>query len=498
MKTNVLVVGAGPVGLTMAAELARYGVPVRIVEKAPERTDKSKALVLWSRSLELIDRMGCTAAFVDAGLKAHAANIIAGSQPIAQVHFDGLKTPYPYALMLPQCETERLMENHLNACGIKIERSVELQRFVANPDGVTATLHQADGRDETLEVDWLIGCDGARSAVRHQLGLEFEGDTLPTDWILADVHLAGLLTKPDELNMYWHADGVLAIFPISAGRYRVIADMGNVKLDVPRADPTVAEVQAILDKRGPGGIAIGEPIWLSSFRINERKVTDYRAGRTFLVGDAAHIHSPAGGQGMNTGMQDAFNLAWKLALVYHGVAKEPLLDSYSIERSAVGHQVLTDASRLTTVAILKGGVAQNVRNHMASLLFGLPMLRTGLANKFTELSIGYPHSPLTIPGRHGAHGLAAGQRAPIAVGDEPVGSGNSPRFAIFGSTHEKFSVLLERFPRLIEPTVRAPIDPNVMALVRPDGYIGLLTGGGAVDWDEIGSYLDKIAGNAEV
>ena len=175
----------------------------------------------------------------------------------------------------------------------------------------------------------------------------------------------------------------------------MIADIGDAHDDTHRADPTLEEVQALIDKRGPGGIAASVPIWLASFRINERKVADYRAGRAFLAGDSAHVHSPAGGQGMNTGMQDACNLAWKLALVCRGlVAPEPLLESYNIERSAVGRQVLKDAGRLTTIAILRSGVLQEVRNHVASLVFGLSPIRTAMANKLAELSIGYPVSPL--------------------------------------------------------------------------------------------------------
>jgi 2-polyprenyl-6-methoxyphenol hydroxylase-like FAD-dependent oxidoreductase len=159
LRPDVLVVGAGPVGLTMAAELARYGVSVRIVDRAAQRTDKSKALVLWSRSLELIDRMGCGDSFVAAGLRVRAANIIAGHREIAQVRLDRVESPHPYALMLPQSETERLMERHLNTCGGRVERQVELTGFAPGADKVVATLHHADGREEAVEAAWLVGCD---------------------------------------------------------------------------------------------------------------------------------------------------------------------------------------------------------------------------------------------------------------------------------------------------------------------------------------------------
>ena len=489
MNPDVLVVGAGPVGLTMAAELARYGVSVRIVDKNAGRTDKSKALVLWSRTLELIDRMGCGASFVDAGLKVVAANITAGTREVAHVRLDTMDTPHSYALMLPQSETERLMEGHLNACGVQVERQVELSRFESDADGVNATVRHPEGREETIRSAWLIGCDGAHSAVRHGLGMGFEGTTLPSDWILADAHLDGLRGKPDELHMFWHADGALAIFPISPGRYRVIADVGDARGDAHRADPSLEEVQAILDTRGPGGITISSPIWLASFRINERKVKDYRDGRAFLAGDAAHVHSPAGGQGMNTGMQDAFNLAWKLAMVVRGLAgPEPLLGSYSTERSAVGRQVLSDAGRLTTLAILKGGIMQEVRNVAASLVFGLSPVRKMMANKLAELSIGYPESPLTATGKHGHGGPSAGQRAPVA--DPPVGAGSVPRFALFAQADAEGTDLIARHRDVLEPTLRAPFAEDGIWLVRPDGYVAATAGRG--HWAEIEDSLNRV------
>ncbi len=397
MNPQVLVIGAGPVGLTMAAELTRYGVSVRIVEKAAQRTDKSKALVLWSRTLELLDRAGCADTFVAAGQKVDAANIIAANKLLAHVSFANVKSPYPYALMLPQSETERLLEEHLNRLGVQVERQIELTRFEIGETGVKATLRSASGQEETLEVAWLIGCDGAHSTVRHGLGMSFLGDTLQTDWILADIHLKAFPFPTSEIATYWHEQGVLVVFPISAGRYRVIADLGRSTGAHP-PDPVLGEVQHALDVRGPGGLVASDPIWLSAFRINERKVADYRSGRAFLAGDAAHVHSPAGGQGMNTGMQDAFNLAWKLALVCRGMCADELLDSYSIERSAVGAQVLADAGRLTALATLRNQAAQIVRNLVGHVLLGLAPVRDTMVNSMTEVSVGYKHSPLNGPG----------------------------------------------------------------------------------------------------
>jgi 2-polyprenyl-6-methoxyphenol hydroxylase-like FAD-dependent oxidoreductase len=479
MKIDVLVVGAGPVGLTMAAELARYGLSVRIVDKAPERTDKSKALVIWSRTLELMDRMGCSDAFLSSGFKMSAVNIFAGGRRVGHISLDGVATPHPYALMLPQYDTERLLDEHLNRFGVRVERSSELTKFVEAGDRLVSTIRRMDGSEETIESSWLVGSDGPHSAVRHQLGLEFHGDTLVSDWILADVQLEGA-RKPEAIEIHWHADGVLAIFPITKDRFRVIADFGVAKGAANRPDPTLEEVQGVLDRRGPGSIQVSAPVWLASFRINERKVMQYRVGRAFLAGDAAHIHSPAGGQGMNTGMQDAFNLAWKLALVCRGEGREePLLASYSPERSAVGDDVLKTTGVLTAVAMMRGEIKQAVRNRVASWVFGLSAVREKMADAVTEISIGYPNSPLHGKGSH------TGERVPIRQGEIPVGAGREPRFVLFGED----SGLVKQYPQLLNPELRKPLSEGQMWLVRPDGYVAAASS----DRRDIGAFLEGIA-----
>jgi 2-polyprenyl-6-methoxyphenol hydroxylase-like FAD-dependent oxidoreductase len=472
----------------MAAELARYGVSVRIVDKAAERTDKSKALVLWSRTLELLDRAGCSDAFVAAGQKTVAANIIAGNRLIGHISIATVKSPYRYALMLPQSETERLLEEHLNRQGVTVERQVEVTSFAPNESSVTSILRKADGQEETLATEWLIGCDGAHSMVRHGLGLSFEGDTLPSDWALADIHLQGYPFSETELATYWHEQGVLVFFPISPGRFRVIADIG-LSAGLHPADPTLDQIQAVIDQRGPGGVVATDPIWLSAFRINERKVADYRAGRVFVAGDAAHVHSPAGGQGMNTGMQDAFNLSWKLALVCRNTCSERLLDSYSVERSAVGDDVLKAAGRLTAVAVLRNHAAQTVRNLIGRVVLGLAPFRNVMVDTMTEVSIGYKHSPLNGASTHGIAGPAPGERVAPVAGQTPVGSGAAPRFALFAKPSNATTDLLRKFNDLLEPSIRPPLNHGGMWLVRPDGYTACVAGD--EETEKISDYLSS-------
>ncbi|MDX1945293.1 MAG: FAD-dependent monooxygenase [Pirellulaceae bacterium] len=414
-RTEVLIVGAGPVGLTLAAALSRQGVACRIIDKAPAPSDKSKALVVWSRTLELLDKLGLAETFIAAGMKINGASIYGHGERLAHIHIAGVDSPFGFPLMIPQNETERLLTEHLAVRGILIERQVELVGFREATDAVLATLRRADGREETAAAAWLVGCDGAHSTVRHALEMPFTGEAEQNDWLLADIHVAGPLPS-DELSIFWHERGILAFFPITRDRFRVIADLGMAKTAGKPADPTLAEVQAKVDERGPGGLTMTDPVWLAGFRINERKVADYRRGRVMLAGDAAHIHSPAGGQGMNTGMQDSFNLAWKLALACRGTGQpEPLLQSYSRERSAVGDQVLRGAGMMTMVATLRSPLAQFLRNHTASVLTSFSFVQDKIKNALCELSIHYRHSPLvTDDWPWAGGGLAAGERLPDA------------------------------------------------------------------------------------
>jgi 2-polyprenyl-6-methoxyphenol hydroxylase-like FAD-dependent oxidoreductase len=464
MTQPILIAGAGPVGLTLAAELARYKVPFRIVDRAPAPTDKSKAIAMWPRTLELLERMGCAGEFTKTGLQTPGANIFSGREHIARVAFGDLDSRFRYLLLIPQSRTERILSAHLASLGVAVERSTEITGLVTGPHGVACTLRRADGSSERMDASWLVGCDGARSFVRQALGLAFEGDTIDETFVLADVHVDGAGVPTDELAIFWHEEGIAVFFPIAPRRYRIIADAGtNV-----RHDPTLAEIQALVDRRGPGGVTLSDPIWLSGFVINERKVNTFRSGRAFVAGDAAHIHSPAGGQGMNTGMQDAFNLAWKLALVAHGRAAPALLDSYDLERSDVAKQILADSGRLTRVATMHGSLAQHLRNFVAHRMLGLPFVQHAMADKLAEITIGYPTSPLNAGSAEGLKGPRPGARI---VDAKPFGAGNSPRFALMVHETPAVRALMKKYADLVEPALRTPPDPSGIWLVRPDGYV---------------------------
>ncbi|KQQ29405.1 FAD-binding monooxygenase [Methylobacterium sp. Leaf123] len=482
---DVLIVGAGPVGLTLACELARFGVGVRLIDRARQATQTSKALVVWSRTLELMDRMGCTEAFLAAGLRARGATLRGGGRVLGGADFSDIASPYAFGLMIPQSDTERLLAEHLRGFGVAVEREVELTGFAQTPDGVEARLSHADGREERATAGFLIGCDGAHSAVRHGLGLPFRGTAQGDDWLLADIRTDGAGAPPgDRVALYLHRDGPFVIFPIPGGRARVVATVGRAD-GRPKPDPTLAEVQELVTARAGPDLRVFDPVWLSRFRIHERKVSEYGRGRVFLAGDAAHIHSPAGGQGMNTGVQDAVNLAWKLALVLRGAATPRLLDSYSSERNAVGEMVLRNAGRLTAMATLTHPLAQAIRNRALHLLLSFHPVRRRMAAMMSEIAIGYPASPLSV-------GPGAGRRwRPEDAAGSPPGAGADPRFVLYAADTERGTALTHRFPGLVQPIPRKNPDSGRLHLVRPDGYVGLAAG--AADWDGAAHYLKECA-----
>jgi 2-polyprenyl-6-methoxyphenol hydroxylase-like FAD-dependent oxidoreductase len=471
----------------MALELARYQVPVRLIDKMPKRSDTSRAIAIWPRTLELLDRAGASADLVALGNKVIAANIIAGSETMARIELAHVDTPYPFALMLPQSDTEVVLERHLEHFGTHSELGVELAAFTRDADGVTATLRHADGRVETERFGWLIACDGSHSPIRHSLGLSFEGDTLGTDWALGDFHMTGSPYPLGEIFTYWHEDGPLIFFPMAPGRYRIIASLAPSK-DGASVAPAPKEFQAIINRRGSSSIVLGAPIWTSTFRINERQISSYRAERVFLAGDAAHVHSPAGGQGMNTGMQDAVNLAWKLAMVCRGLSANPsLLDSYDTERRPVGAEVIASAGRLTKIATIHNPLARHVRNTIAHFVLGLSPVQRALEGSMTEISIGYPDSPLNGTVRGSSQ---AGKRMRPLDDETPYGAGDTPRFTVRAEAAPGRPVPALRSD-LVDPAVR-PAKPGAgIELVRPDGYLAMSVADR--DWALIEAYLNRLA-----
>jgi 2-polyprenyl-6-methoxyphenol hydroxylase-like FAD-dependent oxidoreductase len=348
-RPKALIVGAGPTGLVMAHELARDGIQCRLIDKAAHRAMESRAIAIHSRTVETFELMRLADAFLSAGHRIAGVNVYGEHGRIAHAAFGMLETRYPFVLGVPQDETERILEECLARLGVRVERNTELVSMAQHESSVAARLRTAD-RVQEVEADWLLGCDGAHSTVREQLGISFSGATYPEHFVLADVKVAGDLDHA-EAQVWLQREGALAFFPLPEDRWRLIV------INSPPGwhdEPGLAQCQALVDERGLDRLRLGDPRWTAVFRIHRREAARFRKGRVFLLGDAAHIHSPVGGQGMNMGIQDAFNLGWKLSLVLGNRGHPRLLESYEAERKPVDEAVIRQTDRATRVVSLHG------------------------------------------------------------------------------------------------------------------------------------------------
>lgn len=420
--TPALIVGAGPVGLTMACELWRHGVACRIVDANPAPQIWSKAAAVSARTMEVFQDMGLVERALAKGRPMYGANVHSRGKRIAHIDIDIPGTPYPYIFGMSQRDTELLLAEHLRELGGALERPVEFISFetvsradlaeIGPDDGpddrpddgaagggiVRATLRHPDGREEIVYTDWLLGCDGARSTVRRLLDTPFTGTTFEQNLMQADARVEFPFAVDDnEAQLFISEAGPVGMLPLLAdGRYRVIAagvgDAGDER------EPEFEVFQRIVGQRAPAGLRISDPAWTVSFRFHGRIVDQYRHGRVFLAGDAGHIHSPVGGQGMNMGIQDAYNLAWKLALVIRGCGQPALLDSYQLERWPVGKSTVALTDRATRSAMrvltLRSPIAQVLRNQVASLLFNTGVLQNRIFRGLGGMTIDYSASPI--------------------------------------------------------------------------------------------------------
>lgn len=391
----VLIVGAGPTGLMLACELERRDIPFRIIDKNAEPTQGSNATWIQSRTLEIFDAIGIVDDFLKLGHQCKAINLYENGNALANIPLTFMDTPYPYILMLPQRETERLLTKKLEQSKIRVERSFELINIKQTDRGVVSTIKLPDGGTEDITSDYVVACDGVNSTVREKLNIPFVGKDIPEQFMVADARMSSFLPA-NEIHVFFDRGTVFpdkgtifSAFPWGAKEYRLSA---NLYLSDPRKFFTEQEVKEIVAERTYGNYIVEDVSWISPYWMHSKSVSNMQYDSIFLVGDAAHTHAPISGQGMNTGLQDAYNLAWKLSLVIQGKAKTSLLDSYQLERFPVVNKVVDESEHLTQMALFDKSFFTKLRKFSKSVAQEKNVKKVTM--ELTQLNIRYENSPI--------------------------------------------------------------------------------------------------------
>jgi 2-polyprenyl-6-methoxyphenol hydroxylase-like FAD-dependent oxidoreductase len=481
---EVLIAGAGPTGLVLALWLTKLGVSVRIIDRTAGPGTTSRALAVQARTLELYRQLDLTDAVVGQGHKVPAVNLWVKGEPKARVAFEAVGqdlTPYTFIEIFPQDRHEALLVDRLTALGVSVERRTELLRFTDAGDGVIARLRGPDGSESDCEARYIAGCDGARSLVRKTIGAGFPGGTYQQVFYVADVEASGPAID-GELHIDLDEADFLAVFPLAGeGRARLVGTVRDERAS--HADTLRFEDvsrRAIEHLK----VQVKTVNWFSTYRVHHRVTDRFRKGRAFLLGDAAHIHSPAGGQGMNTGIGDAINLAWKLAAVLGGAAPDSLLDTYEAERIGFARRLVATTDQVFSFATTEGRVADLLRTRVAPILFprlaALATVRQFLFRTVSQITLTYRGSALSDGVAGEVHG---GDRLPWAPAD------GVDNFSTLSAMTWRAHVYGEARPDLVDWCARhdlpleayawsprhaaAGLARDALYLLRPDTYVAL-------------------------
>jgi len=499
MDTDVLVVGAGPTGLMLANQLARRGVRALIVDRHSGPSLQTRALGVQARTLEIYSHLGIADRSLELGKRTIGANMWAQGRRAARIPVGDIGrdlSPYPFLLILGQDDNERLLGEALGRSGMTVRWNTELVGLVQEADRVTTKLKQPDGTIREVTAAWVAGCDGARSAVRELNGIRFEGAPYEEVFFVADTEMTGPMV-PDELNVYLWRKGFHLFFPMRGiDHWRVVGIVPPALRG--RDDLTLDDVTPSIRKEAGSGLVFRRCSWFSTYRIHHRRAEHFRDRRCFLLGDAAHIHSPVGAQGMNTGLQDAYNLGWKLALVVSGAADAGLLDSYEAERIPVAQRLLSTTDRAFSLVVSNTTLAGLLRTRVVPKIIALAMrverVRRLAFRTISQIGIHYRDSALseTLPGMPTA-GPRAGDRFPWL---RPTLSANNPPEDLYkklDDTRFTLIVLGQAAPAagiggfgdllriLVIPSdpanerelARVQIPRSAFYLLRPDGHVAL-------------------------
>lgn len=394
-KIHVVIIGAGPTGLTLGVALRRLGISCLIIEKEKEAHTTSRALAVQARTLEILESMGLADIFLKQGTPVHGIQMFINKKKSFALSTDQLDTKYSYILVLPQSQTEQILEKEFVKLGGVIIRGATVRNFHEEDEHVSVFFRTSGGEKKEVYGNFLVDCGGAHSLVRHTLAIPFKGKTYgDEDFLIADVQIDWDKEK-DQAYLFIQKEGVFAAFPLPNGIWRLVAEIHITKGEQ-TSEPTLEVLQKLFAERtGDTKTAVHDLVWASHFTINRRMITEYRRGRVFLAGDAAHIHSPFGGQGMNTGMQDAYNLAWKLAYSLKGYGEDILLDTYQRERVPVAQEVLGLTDMGTNIVATDNFFTRFVRERLIGTLMNTRIVQRKMTSELAELTISYPKSPLS-------------------------------------------------------------------------------------------------------
>ena len=529
-ETEVLIAGAGPVGLALALELQRSGIRLRIVEKKAERSTTSKALGLQPRLSEVFAILGIAGDFFARGFGGvRALNLRSGSKKLLTIilrfspNLAGRDAFQPRFIMIPQSVTEEILETTLAERGHAVERRRELVGFSQDRDAVSVLIREEDGAEETIRAKFLVSCEGAHSLVRKQAGFTFTGATFPLRTLLADVTIDWDLPE-NEVHTWFHRDGAFAALPFGGQKWRLVAECAQ---DPRNAAPevTLEQMQDLMVRRtGKEDARVRDPIWLSDFRINARMVDRFRERRVFVAGDAAHIHSPAGGQGIATGIQDAANLAWKLAAFLREGAPDSLLNTYDEERKPIAREVLQRTSAVTAIIFAMNPIAGFVRERLLVPVLRWPLVQRRMFAKLSQLEMSYRGRSLSVhvDTPFSRTRVRGGDRAPDVVFEKAGETVSlfqlirrSGMIALLGPGEQAEEIAIKLATLHILAFIvsldcaAASVGGNLqdkygdfarlygaqgpfLYLIRPDGHVGLFQR--RVDAGSLAAYLKKVRG----
>jgi 2-polyprenyl-6-methoxyphenol hydroxylase-like FAD-dependent oxidoreductase len=496
INTDVIIVGAGPTGLSLACQFIRYGIDFVIVEKNEGVTRFSKAIGVQARTLEIYDQLGLAQAAIEEGTIANRVRLVEGGEVRGELNLGNFGkdlSQFPYMLMLEQSRNEELLHQFLKSGDRTVLWNTELENFAQDEKGVTARVKTPSGESQTITAKYLAGCDGASSPVRHGLGLTFEGSTFERLFYVADARVDWELPH-DALHVCVAREVFTAFFPMKGeNRYRIVGTFPESKNEE-QGEVLYEEIERQIKDEAKLSLEISDVKWFSHYRVHSRRVNKFSEGRCFVAGDAAHIHSPAGAQGMNTGIGDAYNLAWKLALVIKGVAAERLLETYNEERLANAKRLLDSTDRIFELAAgsnwLLGLIRTTIFPPLAGYMTSLEVVRKRLFPLISQIGVSYREGALSEHTKDEPEHVKAGDRMPyfLVDGQNIFDKLKAPKFHLLVFTNAEHRTRCAAFERDFGQVADCHVLPigsrvseifavenDFVVFLRPDNHIAFIS-----------------------